>query len=226
MRRVATYLLALTLGTLLVLGAPRMSQAAFITDLVAERAEQEFGPALPPNGQFIVRLADGLPSNGEFIQEFWIDKDSGQFIANVVTGFGDITRVWGLAVLSVPIPVVNRRVQPDEILQPQDIELIDLAWARVHAFAITEYDDLVGMQVRRMLAPGRPVHHQSVTQPIIVSRGDRVTIELQYGALRLTASGKAISDAHLGQEVRVVNLSSNKTITAIATGDGLVEAQY
>ena len=32
--------------------------------------------------------------------------------------------------------------------------------------------------------------------------------------------------AHLGQEVRVVNLSSNKTITAIAKGDGLVEAQF
>jgi flagella basal body P-ring formation protein FlgA len=121
---------------------------------------------------------------------------------------------------------VNRRVQPDEIIQPRDIEMIDMAWARVHAFAITDYEELVGMQVRRMLAPGRPVHHQSVTPPVIVSRGDQVTIELQYGALKLTAKGKAIADAHLGQEVRVVNLSSNKTITAIATGDGLVEAQF
>lgn len=223
MTRVAKYLLALALSVSLL---PSASWAALITDLVAERAEQEFGPALPPSGQFVVHLADGLPKDGQYIQEFWIDKDSGQFIANVVTNFGDVTRVWGLAVLSVPIPVVNRRVQPDEILQPRDIEMIDMAWARVHAFAITEYEELVGMQVRRMLSPGRPVHHQSVTPPVIVSRGDKVTIELQYGPLQLTATGKAISDAHLGQEVRVVNLSSNKTIIAIAKGDGLVEAQF
>ena len=223
MTRVATYLLAVALSVSLL---PSASWAVLITDLVAERAEQEFGPALPPSGQFVVHLADGLPKDGQYIQEFWIDKDSGQFIANVVTNFGDVTRVWGLAVLSVPIPVVNRRVQPDEILQPRDIEMIDMAWARVHAFAITEYEELVGMQVRRMLSPGRPVHHQSVTPPVIVSRGDKVTIELQYGPLQLTATGKAISDAHLGQEVRVVNLSSNKTIIAIAKGDGLVEAQF
>ena len=226
MPRLATYLMVLTLSALAVFGMPGASRAALISDLIAERAEQEYGPALPPNGQFTIRLAEGLPSDGEFIQEFWIDQKSGQFIANVVTQYGDVKRVWGLAVLSVPVPVVNRRVQPDEILQPRDIEMINIAWARVHAFAITEYEELVGMQVRRMLSPGRPVHHQSVTQPIIVERGDKVTIELQYGALQLTAAGKAITDAHLGQELRVVNLSSNKTITAIAKGDGLVEAQF
>lgn len=226
MTRAATYILALVLGFMLSLGAASTSHAAFISDLVAERAEQEMGTKMPPSGQFQVHLAEGLPSNGEFIKEFWLDPDSGQFIANVVTQYGDVRRVWGLAVLSVPIPVVIRRVQPDEIIQPNDIEMIDMAWARVHAFAITEYDDLVGMQVRRLLSPGRPVHHQSVTLPIIVSRGERVTIELSYGGLRLTAKGKAISDAHLGQEVRVVNLSSNKTITAIAKGEGRVEAQY
>ena len=226
MPRLATYLMVLTLSALAVFGMPGTSRAALISDLIAERAVQEYGPALPPNGQFTIRLAEGLPSDGEFIQEFWIDQKSGQFIANVVTQYGDVKRVWGLAVLSVPVPVVNRRVQPDEILQPRDIEMINIAWARVHAFAITEYEELVGMQVRRMLSPGRPVHHQSVTQPIIVERGDKVTIELQYGALQLTAAGKAITDAHLGQELRVVNLSSNKTITAIAKGDGLVEAQF
>lgn len=223
---IASYLRSFALAAIAIALSTLSLQAAMITDLIAERAEQEYGAAMPPNGAFVIRMAEGLPSEGEFIKEFWIDQDSGQFIANVVTPFGEITRVWGLAVLSVPIPVVNRRVQPDEILDPRDIELIDMPWARVHAFAITEYDDLVGMQVRRMLSPGRPVHHQSVIPPIIVARGDKVKIQLKHGALQLTATGKAIGDAHLGQEVRVVNLSSNKTIVAIAKGDGVVEAQF
>lgn len=208
--------------TLLPLGAA----AVPVADLVSERAEQEVGPAMPPNGSFDIRLAQGTPSDGEFINEFWIDTNTGQFIANLVTETGNIRRIQGLAILSIPVPVVNRRVLPEEILTEQDIQMVDMPWARVHAFAITELDGLNGMQVRRILNPGRPVHRQSVIPPIVVARGDRVTIELKHGPLQLTAAGKAITDAHLGQEVRVVNLASNKTITAVARADGVVEAQF
>ncbi|MDC0739459.1 flagellar basal body P-ring formation chaperone FlgA [Cognatishimia sp. SS12] len=201
-------------------------QAAPITELVAERAAAEYAVAMPENGYFSVRLADGLPRDGEYIQEFWVDQDTGQFIANVVSDRGTIQRVFGLAVLTVPIPMVNRRIQPEEIIQPQDIEMVDVPWARVHNFAVIERENLEGMQVRRMLAAGRPVHRQSVIPPIVVARGDRVTIQLQFGGMHLTAKGKAISDAHKGQELRVVNLASNKTIIAVARANGLVEAQF
>lgn len=214
----------LTAAALTVL--PLSAMAVPVTELVAERAEQEVGPAMPPNGSFDIRLAQGTPMEGEFINEFWIDPNTGQFIANLVTDAGNIRRIQGLAILSIPVPVVNRRVMPEEILTEHDIQMVDMPWARVHAFAVTEFDALNGMQVRRMLNPGRPVHRQSVTPPIVVARGDRVTIELKHGPLQLTAAGKAITDAHLGQEVRVVNLASNKTITAVARADGVVEAQF
>lgn len=205
---------------------PLAAAAVPTSELVSERAEQEYGPTMPANGTFNIRFAQGTPDEGEFIKEFWIDQSSGQFIANLVTETGDIRRIQGLAVLNVPVPVVNRRVMPEEILKESDIQIVDMPWARVHSFAITEFDALNGMQVRRMLSPGRPVHRQSVIPPIVVARGDRVTIELKYGPLQLTAAGKAITDAHLGQEVRVVNLASNKTITAVARADGTVEALF
>lgn len=200
--------------------------AADLATLVAERAGQEFGPSMPGNGHFDVRLAEGLPEQGEFIREFWIDHDTGQFIANAVTTSGEIRRVWGIAVLTIPVPVPVRRLMPDEIVQQADLETVGMPWARVNAYAVTDMADLVGMQVRRMLTPGRPVQLQSVIPPIIISRGERVTIELAYGPLHLSAVGKAISDAHLGQEVRVVNLGSNKTIVGIARADGIVEASF
>jgi len=204
----------------------RPTAAEQITALVAERATQEFGPGMPDKGFFDIRMAEGQPAEGEFIREFWIDKDTGQFIANVVTELGEVRRVWGLATLTQPVPVPVRRIMPETIVQPEDIEMVDMPWARVNAFAVTELDGLVGMQVRRMLSPGRPVQLQSVQPPIIISRGERVTIQLSYGGMELSAEGKAISDAHLGQEVRVVNLSSNKTIVGVARADGLVEASF
>ena len=202
------------------------AMAADIVSLVSERAAQEFGAAMPERGFFNIRLAEGVPREGSFIREFWIDRDTGQFIANVITDLGEVRRVWGVATLTQPVPVPVRRLMPDDIVRAEDIEMVDLPWARVNAYAVTEAKALVGMQVRRMLSPGRPVQVQSVQPPIIISRGERVTIQLSYGTLELSAEGKAISDAHLGQEVRVVNLSSNKTIVGVARADGLVEASF
>lgn len=221
--RAALLSLALAVAAAMT-GGP--AAAADLETLVAERATQDFGPAMPEKGYFQVRVAEGLPGQSEFLREFWIDRDTGQFIANAVTETGEVRRVWGVAVLTIPVPVPMRRLMPDEIVQPEDVETVAMPWARVNAFAVTETENLVGMQVRRMLSPGRPVQLQSVIPPIIISRGDRVTIELNYGALHLSATGKAISDAHLGQEVRVVNLGSNKTIVGIARAEGVVEASF
>ncbi|MDK3016726.1 flagellar basal body P-ring formation chaperone FlgA [Pseudodonghicola flavimaris] len=205
---------------------PATLPAAEIADLVAERATREYGSEMPAKGTFNVRMSADLPTEGEFIREFWIDRDTGQFIANVVRDSGEVTRVWGLATLTLPVPVPVRRLMPDTIVQPEDVEMVELPWVRINAFAVTEREDLVGMQVRRMLSPGRPVQLQSVIPPVIISRGERVVIQLSYGGLQLSAKGRAISDAHLGQEVRVVNLSSNKTIVGIARADGVVEASF
>lgn len=213
--------MAVGLASVVAMAVP--AAATSVAGLVAERAALEAGPGIPSAGYYDVTVAEGLVQDGQYLREFWMDDRTGQFIANVVTDSGDVRRVWGLATLTVPVPVPTRRVQPDEILSELDFQLVDMPYARVGPFAVLELDSLHGMQVRRMLTPGRPVQHQSVVPPIVVSRGEKVVIELRYGAMRLSANGKAITDAHLGQEVRVVNLSSNKTIVAVATGDGIVE---
>jgi flagellar basal body P-ring formation protein FlgA len=200
--------------------------AAEVKELVAERAATEFGAAMPDRGRFDVRVAADLPEDGDFISDFWIDKKSGQFIANLITAKGDTRRIWGVAVLAVPIPVPTRRLLPDEIIAEPDIEIIEMPWQRVNAYAVLTAEELIGKQVRRMLTQGRPVQLQSVIPPIVISRGQKVTIEFYRGPLYLTAEGKAISDAYLGQEVKVVNLASKNTIVGIARGNGKVEARF
>ena len=196
-----------------------------VTELIEERAAAEMGRAIPANGRIDVRLAKGVIDEGEFIQEFWMDQQTGQFIANVVTEYGETQRVWGVAVMTVEVPVPARRIMPEEIVQPGDLTLVELPLQRLGRFAVFDADELVGKQVRRMLVAGRPVPRQSVIPPIIITRGEKVKIMLDYGGLQLSARGRAMSDAHAGQELRVVNLSSNKSISAIATADGIVKVE-
>lgn len=214
----------LVLGSMAVFAQFSLANAAAdIEVLVAERAATEYDAALPAGGRFDVRLADGKGGQGEYIREFWIDPNTGKFIANVVTELGDVRRVWGAAILTVSIPVPTRRVDPGEILTANDLQVYDVAYARLSSFAVTEKSDLIGMEVKRALLPGRSVARKSVVPPSVVSRGEKVTIILKYGAMQLSAHGRALSDGYLGQEIRVVNLSSNKTISVVAVADGRVE---
>jgi flagella basal body P-ring formation protein FlgA len=64
---------------------------------------------------------------------------------------------------------------------------------------------------------------QSVSKPIIIDRGDRISIRYDDGLLALSAPGKALGDAHEGQEIRVVNLASNTSLTGVAVEKGIVE---
>ncbi len=88
---------------------------------------------------------------------------------------------------------------------------------------MTEARDLVGMQVKRLLTQGRPVMTQSITKPVIIDRGDRISIRYDDGLLSLSAPGKALDDAHMGQEIRIVNLVSNTSLTGVAVEKGIVE---
>ncbi|WP_299877653.1 flagellar basal body P-ring formation chaperone FlgA [uncultured Sulfitobacter sp.] len=191
--------------------------------MIEERAAVELGPTLPNNSRIEIRLAAGSIQNGDFIQEFWMDPKTGQFIANVMTEYGVPQRVWGVAVVTIEVPVPTRQILPDEIIQVSDITTVEMPLQRLGTFAVRAKDDVIGKQVRRMLSVGRPVPRQSVIPPKLVTRGEKVKIVLNQGGLRLTAKGRALADAHLDQEIRVVNLSSNKTISAIARSHGVVE---
>ena len=63
---------------------PAWASPVKVVELIEERALAELSHVIPEKSQIAVRMAEGVISEGTFIQEFWIDADTGQFIANVV----------------------------------------------------------------------------------------------------------------------------------------------
>lgn len=195
-----------------------------VQDLVAERARDSFGPELPEEGRFDITLrSDQQGAEAVMLSAFWMDRATGQFLANAVGADGRVTRLQGLAVLTVTVPVPVRRMLPGERLGEGDIAMIDMPHARLGAYAVTDPAKLLGKEVRRVLARGRPVMAQSVMEPLVIDRGDKVAIHYDDGKLALSAPGRALDDAHRGQELRIVNLVSNSLVTAVARGEGQVE---
>ena len=202
---------------------PGLAGAEALEVLIEEKARAEFGPTLPESGEFEITAKAGGLEEAVMLSAFWMDKASGQFVANAVTEGGDLRRITGLALLTVPVPVPVRRMLPDEIITEADLRVLRLPHGRVGSFAVIRSEELVGMQVRSLLAQGRPVMAQAVQAPRIIDRGDKVAIRYSDGLLELTAPGRALADAHRGQEVKIVNLVSNTPVVGIATAEGLVE---
>ncbi|SFT09013.1 flagella basal body P-ring formation protein FlgA [Sulfitobacter marinus] len=199
--------------------------AASVNVLIEERARADYGLDLPEMGEFDILVKDTLQGDVAALAEFWMDPRTGKFLANAVLSTGDVQRISGLAQITIPVPVPNRRLLPGEIVGEADLVVARLPMGRIGSYTITRPAEVTGKQVRRVLSPGRPIQTQSIIQPLIIDRGDWVDIHFSDGVLALSSPGRALSDAHKGQEIRILNLISNKTVLAVATGDGTVEIQ-
>ena len=210
-------LLALALAVL-----PLAAQAETLHALVEERAraQLEGGPVAASSWRITSH-----PQVGDvaLLARFWIDPRTGQFLADALLETGEVQRVSGVALAVARVPVPVRRLMPDEIVAEGDLIEVEMPLARLPGFAVTDRRALVGWQVRRMLAEGRPVMAQSIMAPRAVTRGQRVTITLREGGLALTAPGRALGDAARGEMVKVVNLATNASVSGLAAADGVVE---
>ncbi|MGB3553144.1 MAG: flagellar basal body P-ring formation chaperone FlgA [Jannaschia sp.] len=82
--------------------------------------------------------------------------------------------------------------------------------------------DIIGLEARVNLYPGRPVLTRDVGMPTVVQRNTVVPLLFRRGGLTITLEGRALSRAGDGESVRVMNLSSRSTVTGIATASGAV----
>src|SRR4029079_2766227 len=79
-------------------------------------------------------------------------------------------------------------------------------------------EKLIGMEARQAIQTGDIVFTDQVHAPIVVKRGDVITITSQSGGIRVRTSGKAMHDASRGELVQVEALGSREKYDARVTG--------
>ncbi|MEY8799563.1 flagellar basal body P-ring formation chaperone FlgA [Leisingera sp. XS_AS12] len=194
-----------------------------VATLVEEQLLMASGQEIPQDGRIELRLPKGLPDSGLTLKDFSYDPRSGMFAARLIEADGSSTGFRGQAVIAVPAYVPVRRIPAGVILAENDLRMTEIAMMALPSGSLRNPEELIGKETRRILLQGRPVIEGSVTEPRIVNRGDAVTIVLSDGGLNLSAPGKALEDGAKGDEVRIVNLKSNATLTAEVISDGVVQ---
>jgi flagella basal body P-ring formation protein FlgA len=105
----------------------------------------------------------------------------------------------------------------------------DLTYATVDGSALmsgvpTRMDEIKGMQARRVLGAGQPFRGEDVRRPIVVLKGQAVTMQFAAPGVELSAMGRAMSEGGIGDTVTIQNPASYRMIAATVTGPGTVRA--
>lgn len=82
----------------------------------------------------------------------------------------------------------------------------------------------IGRETRVALYAGRPIRAADIGPPAVVERNQIITLTYRRGGIVISTEGRALDRAGPGDSIRVMNLSSRTTVSAIvdATGTAIV----
>jgi len=120
----------------------------------------------------------------------------------------------------VPAHDINR----GDTISESDLTYATMDGAQLISGIPTKMDEVKGMQARRVLAAGLPFRADDVRRPIVITKGQTVTMEFDAPGVLLTAMGRAMSEGGVGDTVTVQNPASYRMISAIVTAPGTVRA--
>ena len=134
-----------------------------------------------------------------------------------------------LAASSAFASTVRVVVPAHDIARGEVIAESDLTFATVDGGALmsgvpTRMEEIVGQQTRRMLSSGQPFRGEDVRRPIVVTKGQTVTMQFNAPGVELSAMGRAMSEGGVGDTVTIQNPASYRMISGVVVAPGTVRA--
>lgn len=118
--------------------------------------------------------------------------------------------------------LANRTIRAHEVIGPHDVVLHGTAIQGV----AQQLSDVVGQEARVALYAGRPVRLADIGPPSVVERNEIIRLIYERHGLRIATEGRALDRAGPGDMIRVMNLSSRNTVTALIDESGAAHVSW
>jgi flagella basal body P-ring formation protein FlgA len=123
--------------------------------------------------------------------------------------------------------VVSRKPIPRfKVITPEDVTLRQTNVVGMPDSVFRSLENVIGKRARRAISMHAELSDSMVEWPPVLQKGDRVLIVAESGNLRITARGEVTHAGKVGEQVRVVNLDSKKTIMAQVVDSRTVRVAY
>jgi len=123
-----------------------------------------------------------------------------------------------------PMAVAGRTLQRGELVGENDLttEIKEMTDFRM-GFALLP-ETIIGKEVKFTVNKGEAFRNSVLDAPLVIKRGDTVSMEASAGEISVRTNGTAVSDGRIGQQIRVKNNQSARVINARVVGPGQVQS--
>jgi flagella basal body P-ring formation protein FlgA len=122
------------------------------------------------------------------------------------------------------VAVAGRNLQRGEQVSADDLtsELKDVSDFRM-GYSLTP-EAIIGKEIKFTVNKGEVFRNSALDAPLVIKRGDTVSMEAATGEISVRTNGTAITDGRIGQQIRVKNNQSARVINAKVVGPGKVQS--
>ncbi|XFO68133.1 hypothetical protein SPSIL_043530 [Sporomusa silvacetica DSM 10669] len=122
------------------------------------------------------------------------------------------------------VAIASRALNANEPITADNIIFERRDIGRLVPGYFTELDKILGLPVKRQLAPGIVITENMLGQTVLIRRGQPVTVTAKNGSIEVMVSGIALQDGSKGEFIRVKNINSQKVISGQVIDDTTVRA--
>jgi len=128
-----------------------------------------------------------------------------------------------IKIMTSVVIAANALVQ-GRLIEAADLTQQEADLAQLSTAVITDMQQAVGRIATVSIAPGQPLRRDLLRTPPVIQQGQSVTLSAQGARFKVSAAGKAVTNAAEGQ-VAQVRTESGRTINGIARRGAIVEIQ-
>ena len=119
-----------------------------------------------------------------------------------------------------------RNINRGDIITSQDITMVSEKIKYFRKDLVRSTKEVIGKRATRRIQADQTIKSGMFEIPPAIEKGDIVVIKAENNELLITATGKALEEGCLEDQIRVVNTSSGREITATVKGTELVVVQF
>ncbi len=122
------------------------------------------------------------------------------------------------------VVVASRALALRDVITTDSIILERRDIGRMPPGYFTDINKILGLSVKRQIAPGQAITDSLLTKPVIIQRGKAVNIVANIAGIEVFAAGVALQNGSEGQYIRVQNTNSKKILTGLVINETTVKS--